>query len=112
MLSVKPEYLNRAQQVIKANDFVMLSKTWCKDCKYTYSVWDEYNVKDKIHIIELDLFPDQDEATNLENAFVKIAGKKWVPTIFFKGERFDEQDLKDWKQQGILEEKFKKYGLL
>lgn len=109
---VKPEYLEKAQQIIKDNNYVMLSKTWCGDCKFTYQVWDQYNVKSKIHIIELDLFPDQDEAKDLEDAFIKIAGKKWVPTIFLKGDRFDELDLKNWQQQGILEDKFKYYGLL
>lgn len=111
-MNVKPEFLQKAQQIIKDNDFVMLSKTWCGDCKYTYLVWDEYDIKSKIHIIELDLFENQTEAEELENAFIQIAGRKWVPTIFLKGERFDEQDLKSWKQQGILEDKFKHYGLL
>ena len=78
----------------------MLSKSWCPDCHYTYEIWNQYNVKEKIYIIELDKFEDQNEAEELEKAFTEIAGRKWVPTIFFHGKILGtEEDLKRWTKE-------------
>ncbi|EGV65899.1 hypothetical protein PSN45_003299 [Yamadazyma tenuis] len=107
-----PDYLKRAKELISKNDFLMVSKTWCGDCQYTYRIWDKYHVKSKVHIIELDKFEDQAEASKLESAITELAGRKWVPTIYLKGQRFDEQDLKRWEAEGITENEFKKVGLL
>lgn len=70
-------------------------------------------MEDKVHIIEFDKFEDQKEAIELEKAFTEIAGRKWVPTLFFNQERFGtEADLKDLRKQGLLEERFREEGLL
>ncbi|KAK6457750.1 thioredoxin-like protein [Scheffersomyces xylosifermentans] len=107
------EYLKKAQELIKANPYLQLSKSWCPDCHYTYRVWDKYNVRDKVHIIELDKFADQDEATKLEAAFTEISGRKWVPTIFFNGKRLGtEEDLKKWKADGSLDKIFRDAKLI
>lgn len=107
------DYLAKAKEIITTHPYVMLLKSWCPDCVYTYNVWDEYNVRDKIHIIELDKFADQDEATKLEAAFTELSGRKWVPTMFFHGKRFGtEQDLKTWKSEGKLDDIFKQEQLI
>lgn len=85
----------------------MLSKSWCPDCHYTYEIWDKYNVRDKVHIVELDKFEDQKEAEELENAFTQISGRKWVPSIFFNGKLLGtEEDLKRWSKEGTLTKVF------
>lgn len=104
--------LARAKDLVSKYDYIMFSKTWCKDCVYTYGIWDKYNVRAKVHIVELDKFEDQQDAANLEAGVTELAGRKWVPTIFFKGDRYDEQDLKNWEAEGKTEEIFKKYSLL
>lgn len=107
------DYLNKAKELIASKPYLMLSKSWCKDCVYTYGVWDKFGVKDKIHIIELDKFEDQDEAVKLEDAFTQVSGRKWVPTIFFNGERLgNEEDLKRWENEGKLAEIFKQHKLI
>ncbi|KAK6464620.1 thioredoxin-like protein [Scheffersomyces coipomensis] len=106
-------YLERAQTIINENPYLMLSKSWCPDCHYTYKVWDEYKVRDKVHIIELDKLADQEDAVKLEQAFTEIAGRKWVPTIFFNGKRLGtEADLKVWKKEGKLDQIFKDAKLI
>lgn len=107
------EYLDKANQLIGQHPYLMLSKSWCPDCHYTYKVWEDYGVKDKVHVIELDKFEDQQEAAKLEAAFTEIAGRKWVPTIFFNGQRLGtEEDLKKWKQEGKLDAIFKEAKLI
>ncbi|KAK6202863.1 thioredoxin-like protein [Scheffersomyces amazonensis] len=107
------EYLDKAKALIKEHPYLMLSKSWCPDCHYTYKIWDEYNVKDKVHVIEFDKFPDQEEAKNLEKAFIEISGLNWVPTIFFNGKRLGtEADLKEWKKEGKLDQVFKDEKLI
>lgn len=107
------KYLDKAQALINEHPYLMLSKSWCPDCHYTYRVWDEYKVRDKVHIIELDKFADQKEAAELEKAFTQIAGRKWVPTIFFNGKRLGtEEDLKRWKAEDKLDEIFKQEKLI
>ena len=106
-------YVKKANQLINDHQFLMLSKSWCPDCHYAYKIWDRFNVKDKVHIIELDKFADQKEAVELEKAFTAIAGRKWVPTLFFNGKLFGtEQDLKSWDSKDELEEVFKKEKLI
>ena len=84
-----------------------------RDSHYTYRVWDQYNVRDKVHIIELDKFADEEEATKLEAAFTQISGRKWVPTIFFNGKRWgNEEDLKRLEKEGKLEQAFKDAKLI
>lgn len=107
------KYLQKAQDLINTHPYLMLSKSWCPDCHYTYRIWDRFHVADKVHIIELDKFPDQKEATELEKAFTEIAGRKWVPTMFFNGKRFGtEADLKRWDSEDKLEEIFKQEKLI
>lgn len=107
------KYVQKAENLIKANPYLMISKSWCPDCHYTYKVWEKYNVKNKIHIIEFDKFEDQKEALELEKAFTEIAGRKWVPTIFFNGELLGtEQDLKRWESEDKLEAIFKSAKLI
>lgn len=105
--------IKRATQLIEENQFLMLSKSWCPDCHYTYSIWKKYGVFDKIKIIELDKFENQKEALDLELAFTKISGRKWVPTIFFNKQRFGtEEDLKKLESLDQTEQVFRKAGLL
>lgn len=112
-MSSSSEYTTRAQKLIADNNYLMLSKSWCPDCHYVEKIWNDYNVFDKIHIIELDKFEDQDDATKLEAAFTEIIGRKWVPSLFFNGKYFgNEQDLKEWKAQGKLDEIFKQEKLI
>ncbi|ODQ82967.1 hypothetical protein BABINDRAFT_5851 [Babjeviella inositovora NRRL Y-12698] len=107
------ESLNKVKTLIADNPFLMLSKSWCPDCHYTYKIWDEFGVRDKVHIIELDKFADQTEAAELEKAFTEVSGRKWVPTIWFNGERFGtEQDLKQLEKTGELESAFKSAKLI
>lgn len=102
-----------AKQLINEHRFLMISKSWCPDCHYVYKVWDSFDVRHKVHIIELDKMDDQDEATNLESAFTKISGRKWVPTIFSNGRKLGtEADLKAWKAEGTLESKLKDEGII
>lgn len=107
------EYIERAQELVNNHPYLMLSKSWCPDCHYTYEIWNQYNVKEKIYIIELDKFEDQNEAEELEKAFTEIAGRKWVPTIFFNGKFLGtEEDLKRWTKEGKLSEIFKDSHLI
>ena len=107
------EYLERAQYLIDNYPYLMLSKSWCPDCHYTYDIWDQYNVKDKIRIIELDKFEDHNEAEELERAFTEISGRKWVPTIYFNGKVLGtEEDLKRWSKEGKLTEIFTETKLI
>lgn len=110
---VEQTYLDKVKKIIAEHPFVMLSKSWCPDCHYTYGIWERYGVMSKIHIIELDKFEDQENAMHLERAFTEFAGRKWVPSLFFNGEFIGtEKDLKDWDEQGRLDEVFKKSGLI
>lgn len=105
--------IDAAQRLINEHRFLMLSKSWCPDCHYTYKIWDKYQVADKVYLIELDKFEDQNEASELEKGFTHISGRKWVPSIFFNGEFLGtEQDLKNWDNEGSLEVIFKEEGLL
>lgn len=106
------DYTAKAKQLIADNKYLMLSKSWCPDCHYTYAVFDKFGIKDKVHIIELDKFEDQTEADNLQAGFTEVVGRKWVPSIFFNGEFFDESDLKKWAGSNELEEIFKKHSII
>lgn len=102
-----------AEQLIKDHKYLMVSKSWCPDCHYVYKIWDAYGIADKVYIIELDKFENQEEATRLEDEFTRIAGRKWVPTIFFNGKKLGtEADLKVWKSEGSLESRFRAEGIL
>lgn len=110
---VLPEYKAKAEKLIKEHDFLMLSKSWCPDCHYVEKIWNDYGVTEKVHIIELDKFTDQDDATNLEAAFTEISGRKWVPSLFFNGKFLgNEQSLKTWKDEGKLDQIFKDEKLI
>ncbi|RLV85572.1 Glutaredoxin-8 [Meyerozyma sp. JA9] len=107
------DFLEIARNLIKTHEYLMISKSWCPDCHYAYKVWEQNGVRSKIHIIEFDKMPDQSEAKALEDAFVTLAGIKWVPTLFFHGSFFGtEKDLKNWEAQGKLKEIFRKEGLI
>lgn len=107
------EYLSKAKQILADHPFVMLSKLWCPDCVYAKDVFAGLGVSDKVHVVELDKFADQEEATKLEAAFTELSGRKWVPTLFFHGKRFGtEQDLKNWKADGSLNDVLKQQQLL
>lgn len=111
--TVSSEYLTKASALISDHQYLMLSKSWCKDCHYVDNVLQEFGVADKVHIIELDKFEDQNEATLLEEAFTQITGRKWVPSIFFNGKYLGtERDLKEWKDRGTLEDVFKREKIL
>lgn len=111
--TMSTEYLDRAQKLIKENQFLVLSKTWCPDCHYVHNLFAQLGVTSKVHVIELDKLEDQEDAGKLEAAFTEIAGRKWVPTIFFNGKRFGtEQDLKQLKASGDLETVLKKEKLI
>jgi glutaredoxin 3 len=102
----------KALEYIMNNRFFMISKSWCPDCHYAEAIWKKYGVSDKVEILELDKM-DPKEANELEKAFTAIAGRKWVPTIWFDGERFGtEQTLKELESLDKTEEEFKKAGLL
>lgn len=106
------DYTAKAKELIANNKYLMLSKTWCPDCQYAYSIFDKFGVKGKVHIIELDKFEDQTEADNLQSGFTEIVGRKWVPSIFFNGEVFDESDLKKMVASEELEQFFRKHGII
>lgn len=107
------DYLQRASEIIKTHPYIMLSKTWCPDCQYALKVWDRYGVTDKVHVIQLDKFEDQKESQKLEEAFNQIYGRKWVPIIFFNGEKFGtEEDLQRWESDGTLKQVFESAKLL
>lgn len=111
--SSSDEYTTKAKNLIAEHPYLMLSKSWCPDCHYVYNLFQNLGIYDKLHIIELDKFQDQQDATALETAFTEIVGKKWVPLLFFKGKYWGtEQDLKKLREQGQLESEFKKLGLL
>jgi glutaredoxin 3 len=102
----------KALEYITKNRFFMISKSWCPDCHYAEAIWKKYGVSDKVEILELDKM-DPKEANELEKSFTAIAGRKWVPTIWFNGERFGtEQTLKELESLDKTEEEFKKAGLL
>lgn len=102
----------KALEYISSNKYFMISKSWCPDCHYAEAIWKKYGVSDKVTILELDKI-DPKEAEALEKAFTEISGRKWVPTIWFNGERFGtEQDLKKLESLDQTEEEFKKAGLL
>lgn len=110
---MEEQYLKNAERLIENNSYLMLSKSWCPDCHFVYRIWDEYGVRDKIHIIELDKMENQEEAKLLEQAFTQISGRKWVPTVFFKGKKLGtEQDIKLWELNGTLRNVFALYGLV
>ncbi|KAI5950035.1 hypothetical protein CANMA_005389 [Candida margitis] len=107
------DYINKVKTLISQHPYLMLSKSWCPDCHYVYNLFKQEGIYDKLYIIELDQLQDQDEATSLENAFTEIVGKKWVPSLFFQGRYWgNEQDLKNLRKQGELESEFKKLKLL
>lgn len=107
------DFIEKARDLIKTHEYLMLSKSWCPDCHYAYKVWELNGVSGKIHILEFDKIPDQNEAEALEDAFVTLAGKKWVPILFFHGSYFGtEKDLKKWEAEGKLREIFKREGLI
>ncbi len=105
--------LKKAQAFIDSNKYFMISKSWCPDCVYAENIWKKYGVSSKVEILELDKLADQKEALELEKAFTEIAGRKWVPTIWFNGSRFGtEQDLKRLESEDATEKEFKNAGLL
>lgn len=104
--------VQQAQAYIDAHPFFMISKLWCPDCHYAYRVFDEQGVRSKIHVLELDKLEDQAAAVELESGFTAIAGRKWVPTIWFNGKVFgNEQDLKRLVAAGTVGQAFKDAGL-
>lgn len=106
-------YLDEAKDLIRKHPYLMLSKSWCPDCHYAYSIWDRYGVSNTIHVIEFDKMSDQERAQKLEDAFFSLAPRRWVPTIFFNGSVWGtEQNLKDLDHEGKLEEALKKEGLI
>lgn len=103
---------SKAQAYIDKNKFFMISKSWCPDCHYAEAIFKKYGVLSKVEILELDKI-DPKQAAELEKAFTAIAGRKWVPTIWFNGETFGtEQTLKQFESLDKTEEEFKKAGLL
>lgn len=102
-----------ARLLINAHRYLMISKSWCPDCHYVYNIWDSFGLRDKVHIIELDKFEDQNEAVRLEAKFTAISGRKWVPTIFFNGRMLGtEADLKAWQLDGTLKQRFISEGII
>ncbi|QPG76973.1 hypothetical protein FOA43_004367 [Brettanomyces nanus] len=98
--------------LIKKSKFFMISKSWCPDCNYTKAIFKKYNVLDKVTILELDKM-DPKKADELEKQFTAIAGRKWVPTIFFDGKVFGtEGTLKNLESTDATEKAFKDAGLL
>ncbi|KAI5959111.1 hypothetical protein KGF57_002207 [Candida theae] len=106
-------FITKAESLISEHPYLMLSKSWCPDCHYVYRLFQKLGIYDKLHIIELDNIANQDDAAALENAFTGIVGKKWVPSLFFKGKYWgNEQDLKNLEKQGQLEPELKRLDLL
>ncbi|CUM64568.1 uncharacterized protein PRCAT00002175001 [Priceomyces carsonii] len=109
---VSAAFRKKAENYISLNPYLMISKSWCPDCHYAYRIWERYNARDKVYIIELDKFEDVEEAKQLEEAFAEIAGRKWVPTIFFNGKVFGtEEDLKRLENEGKLTQVLKDANL-
>ncbi|ODV62575.1 glutathione-disulfide reductase GRX8 ASCRUDRAFT_69366 [Ascoidea rubescens DSM 1968] len=107
------KYTKAANKFIADNKYFMISKSWCPDCHYAYRIWEKYKVSDKFFILELDKISNKDQAINLEKAFTKIIGQKWVPSIFFNGLYFgNEQTLKKLEQDGLLKQRFIEVGLI
>jgi glutaredoxin len=106
-------YIKKAQEYISSHEYFQLSKSWCPDCHYTYALWKRYHVTNKVFILELDKLADQNEARELEKAFTALAGRKWVPFIWIKGEPFGtEQDLKRLDSLDKLDDWFSSVGLV
>lgn len=104
---------SKAMKLINDHDYLMVSKSWCPDCHYVYKIWEKYGIQDKVHIIELDKYEDQEEALELEKGFTELSGRKWVPTLFFNQKKFGtEADLKELSKEGLLGAKFKEEGLI
>ncbi|KAG7660347.1 uncharacterized protein J8A68_006144 [[Candida] subhashii] len=105
-------YIQKAEDYINTHPYLMLAKSWCPDCQYANKIWERFDVSDKVHTIELDKIPDQEEAAELEKAFIEIVGKG-VPKLFFNGKNFGtDADLKKWESEDKLEEIFKQEKLI
>lgn len=107
------KYIEKAEKLIKQHKYLMTTLSYCPDVRTANAVWSKYGVLDKIQTVEFDTMKDRTEAIQLRKAFGQIAGRDWVPTIFFNGKRLGtEEDLVKWDQDGELKTILKREGLL
>lgn len=104
---------DEALSLIKKNRILMVSKSWCPDCHYILNIWEKYDIKELVHIIELDKLKDQEHASQLEQEFAILSGEKWVPTIFFNSPETYKTDrhFRDWEKSESTKRELHKLGI-
>lgn len=100
------------QKLIKGSKFFQFSASWCPDCQYANSVWQRYDVKDKVTVFDIgSLAKPEQEAWRV--AFQKETGSRNLPTIFVDGKIWGtEKELHRFDNSKTLETELKKIGLL
>ncbi|CCD27093.1 glutathione-disulfide reductase GRX8 NDAI_0J02010 [Naumovozyma dairenensis CBS 421] len=106
------EYITKAKELIDSNKYFQFSANWCKDCVYTLSVWDKYNIRSKFKIFDIgDL--SKEEQTEWRNAFEEVTGIRNLPTIIVDGEVWGtETKLHELEDMNQLEFELKRLGLV
>ncbi|KAG8459180.1 hypothetical protein KFE25_005691 [Diacronema lutheri] len=73
--------------LVKQNDVVVFSKSFCPFCAKTKNLFKEMNVNAKV--LELDLMTDGDI---YQSELLKMTGQKTVPNVFVKGAHIGGND--------------------
>lgn len=103
--------MSSALELIKNHRFLMLSKSWCPDCHQAIRFFENYGVLPKVHVVELDKM-EESAATKLEAEFTAISGRKWVPSLFFNGSFWgNEETLAELEKKGGMDTAFTDAGL-
>jgi glutaredoxin 3 len=100
--------LQLAENLIKDQTFLFVSKSWCPDCVYGKKVFAD--LKATPYIIELDKL---DNGKELQAAFLEITGQNTVPNVFINGEHIGtEHDIARLLESGQLKKKLEAANLI
>lgn len=102
------DYAQKAQDYIKNEKFLVVSKSWCPDCVYAKKVFAD--LKAEPFVLEVDKLQDGEQ---LHKAFIDITNQRTVPNTFIDGEHIGtEDDIARLLANGELKSKLEKAGLI
>ncbi|CAI4048294.1 hypothetical protein SUVZ_12G3900 [Saccharomyces uvarum] len=105
-------FVAKAEEMIKSHQYFQLSASWCPDCVYANSVWDKFNVKNKVFVFDIGSLP-RTEQEKWRVAFQKVVGSRNLPTVVVNGKFWaTESQLHRFENKGTLKEELTKIGLL
>ncbi|KAL9471890.1 hypothetical protein ACSS6W_009831 [Trichoderma asperelloides] len=98
--------VEEVQRIIKKNNVVVFSKTWCPYCKAAKAALNE--AKANYEVVELDNRKDGDD---LQDALLEISGQRSVPNIFFAEQHVGgNSDLQQLVKNGTLQSRLQEAG--